>query len=73
MAVYNVKMTNKADAQGIEKLSDAEQVNRKKKTKSVSVKLSKNVLDKMRKIAGIKVGSDEQVLHAYLVKTLSNA
>ena len=33
MAVYNVKMTNKADAQGIEKLSDAEQVNRKKKTK----------------------------------------
>ena len=62
---FKAKLANKAEAQCIEKLSDAQQVNRKKQTK--------NVLSKMRKIAGIKVSSDEQILHAYLVKTLSNA
>ena len=71
--MYRVTMTNKEGTNGIEELSVSEQVNRKKQTKSVSVKLSKNVLSKMRKITGIKVGSDEQVLHAYLVKTLENA
>lgn len=71
--MYRVKMTNKEGTKGIEEISMSEQVNRKKQTKSVSVKLSKNVLDKMRKVAGIKVGSDEQILHAYLVKTLENA
>ena len=71
--MFRVIMTNKEGTKGIEEVSVSEQVNRKKQTKSVSVKLSKNVLDKMRKVAGIKVGSDEQILHAYLVKTLENA
>ena len=48
--MYRVTMTNKEGTNGIEELSVSKQVNRKKQTKSVSAKLSKNVLSKMRKI-----------------------
>ena len=45
----------------------------RKQTRAVSVKLSKNVIDKMRKYSGIKQGTDNQILHAYITKTLQDA
>lgn len=44
----------------------------KSKVKSVSVKLSKNVIEEMRKRAGlVSNNSDNAILYAYITKTLS--
>ena len=44
----------------------------KSKLKSVSVKLSKNVIEEMRKRAGlVSNNSDNAILYAYITKTLS--
>lgn len=70
--MFRVIMTNKEGTKGIEEISVSEQVNRKKQTKSVSVKLSKNVLAKMKQQSGLQgTVSDEKILHAFIVTKLS--
>lgn len=71
MSKYHIKMDG-SDL-SMEKLTIQKEESIRKRATSVSVKLSKNVLDKMRKYAGIKQGTDNQILHAYITKSLQDA
>ncbi len=72
MGVFNLKMDGNQPQ--MEELTSSQLKARKRKTKSVSVKLSQNVLKEMKKVAGIKNDvSDGAILYAYITKTLSDA
>ena len=71
MAKYHVKMDG-SDLQ-MTKLSPEQEKLKKSKVHPVTVKLSKNVLAKMKQVAGVKQGTDNQILHAYITKTLQDA
>lgn len=71
MSKYHVKMDGSDTT--MTRITTAKENTIRKQTKSVSVKLSKNVLDRMRKYSGIKQGTDNQILHAYITKTLQDA
>ena len=65
--MYKIKMDNNQPS--MEKVDGAKLDRR---ARSVSVKLSKNVLESMRKKAGIvNDTSDKAILLAYITKTLS--
>lgn len=72
MGVFNLKMDGNQPQ--MDELTSSQLKARKRKTKSVSVKLSQNVLKEMKKVAGIKNDvSDGVILYAYITKTLSDA
>lgn len=50
-----------------------DQTDIKRRTKPVSVRLSSKALAKMKRVAGIKQGTDNQILHAFITKTLNDA
>ena len=69
MATYHIKM----EGSELEMTPITEKEQKQRKTKAVSVKLSSGALTKMKKIAGIKQGTDNQILQAYITKTLQDA
>lgn len=69
MATYHIKM----EGSSLEMTPLQEQEQKQRRTKSVSVKLSAKALTKMKRIAGIQKGTDNQILHAYITKTLQDA
>jgi len=72
MGVFNIKMDGNQPY--MDELTSSKLKAKKSKTKSVSVKLSANVLREMKKVAGIKNDvSDGTILYAYITKTLQNA
>lgn len=71
MATYKIKMDGNSPDMSTLSNKDRELI--KKSKKEVSVKLSKKDLEIMAKLAGIKQGSQEQILKAYITKTLQDA
>lgn len=71
MANFRIKMDRKLPQ--MEELTKMDEVALKKKTTEVKVRLSRAVLTEMRKIAGIVAGTDDQILQAYITKTLRDA
>jgi len=71
MATYKVKMDGNSPDMSTLSVQDRELI--KKSKKEVSIKLSKKDLDIMAKLAGIKQGSQEHILKAYITKTLQDA
>jgi len=71
MATYKLKTSgNHTD---LEEMTTEKLAKRNRQTEMVSVKLSKNVLSKMKRITGIKnPTSDTAILHAYITTTLND-
>ena len=70
--MYHVKMDGSKIS--MKEMTDAEVQNKSKKTESVSVKLSKNILTKMKRYAGIKnQTSNNAILCAFITKSLDDA
>lgn len=70
--MYHIKMDGSEIS--LTEMSDAEIQNKSKKTESVSVKLSKNILNKMKRYAGIKnQTSSNAILYAFITKSLDDA
>ena len=70
--MYHIKMDGSEIS--LAEMSDAEIQNKSKKTESVSVKLSKNILNKMKRYAGIKnQTSSNAILYAFITKSLDDA
>jgi len=71
MAKYRIKMDGNSPQ--MKELSKMEELALNKKKKTVSLTLTKTMLEHMRKAAGIKVGTDEQILKAFITKTIQDA
>ena len=70
--MYHIKMDGSEIS--LTEMSDAEIQNKSKKTESVSVKLSKNILNTMKRYAGIKnQTSSNAILYAFITKSLDDA
>ena len=70
MSKYHVKMDGNSPV--MEELTYSKEKALKKKAIPVSVKLSKNVLAKMKQQSGLQgTVSDEKILHAFIVTKLS--
>ena len=69
MGTYHIKMKGSE----LEMTPITEKEQKQRKTKPVSVRLSSAALYKMKRVAGIKQGTDNQILHAYITKTLHDA
>ena len=69
MGTHHIKM----EGSELEMKTVTDQELKQRRTKSVSVKLSAAALAKMKKVAGIKQGTENQILHAYITKTLQDA
>ena len=70
MSKYHVKMDGKSPV--MEELTHSKELALNRKAKPVSVRLSKNVLSKMKQQSGLQgTVSDEKILHAFIVTKLS--
>ena len=70
MAKYHIKMDGSAPI--MDEVSAKNEEALKKKSKPISVKLSKDLIDKMKKEAGLRGQvTDEKILHAFIVTKLS--
>ena len=70
MAVYKVTTSNKS--LDMEDVTTLQKEIRSKKKHNVSVELSRQILDKMKRDAGIRNNvSDNKVLHSWIIKHLS--
>lgn len=68
------KINTSGNEPKMEQMTEEKLSKRKRQPKSVSVKLSKNVLNEMKKVAGIRNQvSDSAILYAYITKTLQDA
>lgn len=71
MATYKINTSGKDET--MELMTEEKLARRNKKTQDVSVKLSKNVLAKMKRIAMVQnPASDNAVLYAYITTTLND-
>lgn len=71
MAKFKITMDGKRPQ--MDELSKIDEVALKKKNTEVKVKLSRAVLTEMKKTAGIVTGTDDQIIQAYITKTLRDA
>ncbi len=71
MAIYKIQTSG--NDQSIELMSKEKLAKRDRQTKEVSVKLSANIIAKMKRIAKIhNQTSDNAILHAYITTTLND-
>lgn len=71
MAIYKVQTSGNDES--IELMTEQKLAKRDRQSKEVSVKLSANIISKMKRVAMIKnPTSDNAILHAYITTTLND-